>query len=54
LPVIYPDFVALGKRRVFVVAEDDSAVTVEPLLIVSIDKPLPKNKGSHGALKKDK
>ena len=37
LPVSHPDFVALGPRRIFVVAEDDSWSVIEPLLIVSLD-----------------
>jgi len=37
LPVPHPDFVAVGKRRVFVVGKDDTTATVEPLLIVSLD-----------------
>ena len=37
LPVPHPDFVALGRSRVSVVAEDDSSSTIEPLMIVSID-----------------
>lgn len=38
LPVQHPEFVALGKRRIVVIAEDDSWSFVEPLLIVSIDQ----------------
>jgi hypothetical protein len=37
LPVRHPDFVAVGKRRIIVVAEDDSWSEVEPLLIISLD-----------------
>jgi hypothetical protein len=37
LPVPHPDFVAVGQRRVIVVAEDDSSSAIEPLMIVSID-----------------
>ncbi len=36
VPVVHPDFVALGTRRVVVVAPDDSWKVIEPLLIVSI------------------
>jgi hypothetical protein len=35
--VRHPDFVALGKRRVFVVGDDDSTMIIEPLMIVSLD-----------------
>ena len=37
LPVPHPDFVAVGPRRIVVIAEDDSWSVVEPLLIVSLD-----------------
>jgi hypothetical protein len=46
LPVRHPDFVAIGKRRMVVVGEDDSTMMLEPLLIVSLDT-LPK-KGRAG------
>ena len=42
LPVPHPDFVAVGPRRIVVVAADDSWSVVEPLLIVSLD-----SNGSH-------
>jgi hypothetical protein len=35
--VAHPEFVAVGTRRVIVVAEDDSWSVIEPLLIVSLD-----------------
>ena len=38
LPVPHPDFVALGPRRIVVVAEDDSWSVIEPLVIVSLDE----------------
>jgi hypothetical protein len=41
------DFVALGKRRIVVVHEDDTSSFVEPLLIVSLDE-LPTRGGSNG------
>ena len=44
LPVRHPDFVALGTRRIVVIAEDDSWSFVEPLLIDSVDA-LPKPNG---------
>ena len=37
MAVRHPEFVALGNRRVIVVAEDDSWSVIEPILIVSID-----------------
>ncbi len=37
MPVRHPDFVAVGNRRVVVVAEDDSWSVLEPILIVSLD-----------------
>ncbi len=45
LPVRHPEFVALGKRRIVVLAEDDSWSFIEPLLIVSLDS-LSRAKGS--------
>ena len=48
LPVIHPDFVALGIRRVVVIGEDDSTSTIEPLLIDSLDTPLRKGEGGNG------
>jgi hypothetical protein len=51
LQVSHPDFVALGPRRIVVVAEDDSWSVIEPLLIVSLDsngKPSAKPPGSAG------
>lgn len=49
LPVKHPDFVALGTRRVFYVAEDDSTFFIEPLLIVSLDTEAKPPKGSNGS-----
>ena len=37
LPVPRPDFVALGPRRIVVVAEDNSWSVIEPLLVDSLD-----------------
>jgi hypothetical protein len=37
MAVRHPEFVAVGNRRVIVVAEDDSWSVIEPILIVSID-----------------
>jgi hypothetical protein len=43
LPVHYRDFIALGKRRIVVIGDDDAWSIVEPLSIVSLDA-LPKSK----------
>ena len=37
LPIPHPDYVAVGTRRIVVIAPDDSWTVVEPLLIVSLD-----------------
>ena len=37
LDVPHPEMVAVGKRRIIVVKQDDSWAVVEPLLIVSLD-----------------
>jgi hypothetical protein len=37
LPVPHPDFVAVGSRRILVIAPDDSWAVVEPFLVVSLD-----------------
>ena len=37
LPVRHPEFVAVGRRRAIVIAEDDSWSVIEPLLVVSLD-----------------
>lgn len=37
LPVPHPEFVAVGPRRIIVVAEDNSWSVVEPIMIVSLD-----------------
>jgi len=37
LAVTHPEAVAVGRRRVVVVAPDDSTTIIEPLLIVSLD-----------------
>lgn len=48
----HPEFVAVGKRVVAVVREDDSVTTIEPLLIVSLEIDAPNKKGRNGAPKK--
>jgi len=53
LPVPHPDFVAIGPRRIVVVAEDDSWSIVEPLLIVSLDQGTTKpGRGNGGTRRK--
>lgn len=52
LPVPHRDFVAVGPRRIVVVAEDDSWTVVEPLLIVSLDYAPAKGKSGNGSTKK--
>lgn len=54
LPVPHPDFVALGRRRVFVVGQDDTTSIVEPLLIVSLDTLPKKGKGRDGKQRRRK
>ena len=48
MPIRHPDFVALGKRRIVVVGEDDSTTMIEPLLIVSLDTPPKKGRAGNG------
>ncbi len=48
LPVRHPDFVAIGKRHIVVVGDDDSTVMLEHLLIVSLDTPPKKGKAGNG------
>ena len=51
LPVVHPDFVALGTRRIVVIGQDDATSMIEPLLIVSIDTLPAKGKGGNGKSK---
>jgi hypothetical protein len=48
LPVPHPDFVAVGKRRLVVIDEDDGWSFVEPLLIVSLDQSKKSPPGGNG------
>ncbi len=48
VPVPHPDFVALGRRRVFVVGDDDSTLFIEPFMIVALDTPAKKGKRGNG------
>ena len=50
-PVRHPDFVELSKRLVFVVHDEGSWMTIEPLLIVSLDKMPPPGKLNGSARK---
>jgi hypothetical protein len=52
LPVRHPDFVAVGPRRIIVVADDDSWSVVEPLLIVSLDCTPQKPTGGNGGTRR--
>jgi hypothetical protein len=52
LPVPYPDFVALGTRRIVVVDENDQTSIIEPLLIVSLDSMPNQVRGGNGTSKK--
>jgi hypothetical protein len=45
LPIRHRDFVAVGKRRIVVIHDDDTWSFVEPLLIVSLDKLPASSKG---------
>ncbi len=53
LEIRHPEFVAVGNRRIVVIADDEveSWSVIEPLLIVSLDsitKPSKGGNGSHG------
>ena len=54
LEVRHPEFVAVGKRRIVVIADDEveSWSAIEPLLIVSLDSIPQKPKGGNGTTKK--
>lgn len=52
LPVLHPEFVAVGRRRLVVIAEDDTWSFVEPLLIVSLDQMKKPPSGGNGRKKK--
>jgi hypothetical protein len=52
LPIVHPEFVAVGKRRLVVIAEDDTWSFVEPLMIVSIDQIKKSPPGSNGQKKR--
>lgn len=48
----HPEFVAVGNRILAVVREDNSVTTIEPLLIVSLDKEPPHAEGGNGSKSK--
>ncbi len=48
LPVVHPEFVAVGKRRLVVIDEHDSWSFVEPLMIVSLDEMKKPRPGGNG------
>jgi hypothetical protein len=48
LSVRHPEFVAIGKRRLVVIEEDDSWSILEPLLIVSLDQMKKAGPGGNG------
>jgi len=48
ITIRHPDFVALGQRHVFVVHEDESLSTIEPLRIVAIEEAPPANGRGNG------
>lgn len=52
LPVAHPEFVAMTKRIVVVVAEDNSWKAVDPILIVSVDFDPARPAGPNGAGRK--
>jgi hypothetical protein len=54
LEVRHREFVAVGKRRIVVIADDEveSWSAIEPLLIVSLDSIPEKPKGGNGTPKK--
>jgi hypothetical protein len=54
LEVRHPEFVAVGKRRIVVIANDEveSWSVIEPLLIVSLESIPGKPKGGNGRPKK--
>ena len=48
VPVHHPEFLALGKRRIVVIDEDDGWSFVEPLRIVSLDQMKQPPRGGNG------
>jgi hypothetical protein len=52
LPVPHPEFVAVGKRRLVVIDQNDGWSFVEPLLIVSLDQMKKTPPGSNGKKRK--
>ena len=54
LEVRHPEFVAVGRRRIVVITDDEveSWSAIEPLLIVSLDSIPRKSEGGNGTAKK--
>jgi len=52
LPVLHPEFVAVGKRRLVVIDENDGWSFVEPLMIVSLDQMKKTPPGGNGKKRK--
>jgi hypothetical protein len=48
LSVWHPEFVAVGKRRLVVIDEDDSWSILEPLLVVSLEQAKKTPPGGNG------
>lgn len=48
LPVMHPEFVAVGKRRLVVMDEQDSWSFVQTLMIVSLDQRKKPRSGGNG------
>jgi len=53
VPVPHRDFVAVGRRRVHVILEDDSGMTIEPFMIVSLDTAAKKGRPRNGKHRTD-
>jgi len=49
LLVPHPDFVAVSPRPVIVINSDESRTVLEPMLILSIEKPAPATAGGNPA-----
>jgi hypothetical protein len=52
LPILHPEFVAVGKRRLVVIDENDGWSFVEPLMIVSLDQMKKTPPGGNGKKRK--
>jgi len=52
--VHHPEFVAMNNRVLIVLDEESYSTTIESLLIVSLEEPAGKHKGSNGSGKRRK